>query len=119
MALETLKNINEIAGAQIFQVEVGGAMNRANADGCHIHVYHEDNSIKFHIQQGPIKEVGVNGCQVDSLIDIAVNIIRGLNKKYPCRENSVAITKLEEALMWLEARTKDRTVRGVEGLNKE
>jgi hypothetical protein len=38
-----------------------------------------------------------------------------LNVKMPCRENALAITKLEEALMWLDRRTASRTARGVEG----
>jgi hypothetical protein len=36
-------------------------------------------------------------------------------RKFRCRENSLAITKLEEALMWLEKRTADREARKVEG----
>jgi len=78
-----------------------------------------ENSVKFTVQNGPIKEVGVNGCQIDELIYIATVVIRDLNRQFPCRENSIAITKLEEALHWLDARTKDREDRGVEGLNKE
>lgn len=35
----------------------------------------------------------------------------------PCRENSIAVTKLDEALMWLKKRKEDRTARGVEGTN--
>lgn len=46
-------------------------------------------------------------------------MLEGLNKKYPCRENDMAITKLDEALMCQEERTKDREQRGVEGTNKE
>jgi hypothetical protein len=34
---------------------------------------------------------------------------------FKCRENAIAITKLEEALMWLRKRTQDREIRGVEG----
>ena len=32
------------------------------------------------------------------------------------RERSIAITKLQEALMWLNARTEDRVNRQVEGI---
>ena len=42
-------------------------------------------------------------------------MLKYLNKDYPCRENAITITKLEEALMWQDARTKDRDGRGVEG----
>lgn len=84
-----------------------------------IYVRHDVNSVSFTIQNGPIKKVGVNGCQVDDMIVVAKTIIEGLNQKSPCRENAVAIIKLDEALMWLEARKKDRIERGVEGLNEQ
>ena len=35
--------------------------------------------------------------------------------EFSCRENAVAITKIEEALMWLRKRTDDREARGVLG----
>jgi len=38
-----------------------------------------------------------------------------LQSKFPCRENAIVITKLEESLMWLNKRTADRLKRGVEG----
>jgi hypothetical protein len=62
-----------------------------------------------------VKENGVNGCQVDTVIAASKAILEGLNKNFPCRENAMAITKLDEALLWLEKRTKDREARAVEG----
>jgi hypothetical protein len=56
-----------------------------------------------------------NGTTVEDLIRVAIERLKDLGLKFPSRENSVAITKLEEANMWLEARTKDRINRGVEG----
>lgn len=72
--------------------------------------------IKF--QNGTILEVGVNGVTNEALIAVLVHRLQHLNGKFPCRENSLAITKLEEAAMWLEHRTKDREARGVEGQHK-
>ena len=83
-----------------------------------IYVRNDKNSLSFTLQNGPIKEVGVNGCQVVDVIETAKHIIEELNKKFPCRENAMTITKLDEALMWQEKRTKDRERRGVEGLSK-
>ncbi len=83
-----------------------------------VYVRNDVNSISFTLQNGPVKENGVNGCQVDTLIEAAKAIIEGLNQQFPCRENSIAITKLDEALMWLEKRKKDRIKRNVEGENK-
>ena len=79
------------------------------------------NSIAFTIQNGPVflADVGVNGCQVDTIIEAARLILVGLNKNpHNCRENSMAITKLDEALMWLKKRKEDRVARGVEGTVK-
>jgi hypothetical protein len=56
-----------------------------------------------------------NGTTNEEVLAVLVNRMRYLNDKFPCRENSIVITKLEEALMWLERRTADRSARGVEG----
>lgn len=69
-------------------------------------------------QLGPVKENGVNGLQNEQLIAVLVHRLGVLNKAFPCRENSIAITKLEEARLWLEKRTADRKARGVEGTNQ-
>lgn len=80
--------------------------------------FSDENSL-FHIeiklQSGPISIKGIDGCQIDDVIELCKNIIEGFNKRYPCRENSLVITKLDEALLWLMKRTKDRTKRKVEG----
>jgi len=78
----------------------------------------ETFELKAKIQLNPIKEVGVNGCQIDDVIVFVREFISGLNREFPCRENSIAITKLEEAEMWLKRRKEDREKRGVEGFNK-
>jgi len=73
-------------------------------------------SIKF--QNGPIKNHGVNGCQNEDLLAIVIDRLRGFQTgKFSCRENAIALTKLEESLMWLNKRTRDRIKRGVEGKN--
>ena len=67
-------------------------------------------------QNGPIKEAGINGVMNEDLIAIVIDRMQGFQSgQYACRENAVALTKLEEALMWLRKRTQDREDRGVEG----
>ena len=74
--------------------------------------------VKF--QKGPVQEHGVNGCFNEDLIAIVIDRMRGFQYgDFPCRENAIALTKLEEALHWLDHRTKDRQNRGVEGKFKE
>ncbi len=67
-------------------------------------------------QNGPIKEAGVNGVMNEDLIAIVIDRMRGFQSgDYKCRDNALALTKLEEALMWLRNRTNEREARGVEG----
>lgn len=81
-------------------------------------VHGEKSSVEFTIQSGPIKEFGVNGCQIDDVIAWAKGKIEGFNRAFPCRENAVIITKLDEALLWSLKRKMDREKRNVEGTNK-
>jgi len=57
----------------------------------------------------------VPGTTNEIVLRILINRMQKLNAKFPCRENALAITKLEEALMWLHKRTEDRIERNVEG----
>ena len=116
MALETMRMVHAIGDATVRHL-IGDAMS--SVEDPDIDIDHNTNRITFKIQDGPIKENGRNGCQVDAMIHVARKIVAGLNKKYPCRENSAAITKLDEAMQWLRERTIDRETRGVEGTNAE
>lgn len=82
------------------------------------YVYVATSNVTFTGQRGPIKDAGVNGCQIDTIIEFARKTLEVFNKKFPCRENSLAITKLQEAETLLRERTRDREERGVEGKNE-
>lgn len=70
-------------------------------------------------QEGPIKENGVNGVANEDLLGMVLCRLESFQKsEYKCRENACAITKIEEALMWLRKRTNARVKRGVEGTSK-
>ena len=71
-------------------------------------------------QSGPLAVDGVrrepNGSFVEDIIAAALGRIQHYQaSRFKCRENALAITKLEEALHWLDHRTRDRQMRGVEG----
>lgn len=71
---------------------------------------------KIHFQEGTVKEVGLNGIFIEDLIAICINRLENFqNSDFRCRENAVAITKLEESLMWLRKRTLNRQKRNVQG----
>ena len=105
MALETLKEITSIGEFDVKRVEWRQAPNNF------VEINDNANAITFKLQHGPIKEHGVNGCQVDTIIEAAMMILEGLNEQVPCTETSMAVNKLEEALIWLESRKTDREQR--------
>ena len=134
MALETLKGVMELGGFKVVDMEAlrEEYPNRFNAFGVmdygwyeksirpykFVSIRHDKNSIAFTIQNGPVKEKGVNGCHVDTLIHAAKALLEGFQNKNPCRENACAITKLDEAIHWLDHRTKNRVERKVEGTSQ-
>ena len=74
-------------------------------------------TIRF--QKGPIKETGVNGIHNEDLIHVVLDRLYGFQDTlHACRENAIVITKLEEALHWLNHRTQARQARGVEGTSE-
>ncbi len=71
-------------------------------------------------QNGPIGEVGVNGVTHETLLAVLIDRMRCFQAgPYACRENAIALTHLEEALMWLQRRTVARIKRGVEGTHEK
>lgn len=60
------------------------------------------------------------GVFVESLIEIIVHRLETVNRgDLATRETAIAVTKLQEALMWLEKRSNDRKIRGVEQTYKK
>lgn len=134
MALETLSGIKKIGDFDVIVMDELRTLHpdKFNESGSmdykwfeqnirpnnFVYVRHDVNSLSFTLQNGPVKEVGVNGCQVDTIIEAAKLIVEGLNKQFPCRENAMIITKLDEALMWSLKRKLDRENRNVEGIGK-
>lgn len=76
-------------------------------------------SFQISFQNGPINEVGVNGLTQEVLLAIVADRLRSFQGgPYACRENALALTKIEEAQHWLHSRTLARMNRGVEGTHK-
>jgi hypothetical protein len=72
----------------------------------------------INFQNGPIDEGsnGVNGVQHEDLLAIIIDRLQGFESgPYSCEENAQALMHCEEALRWLNTRTKNRIARKVEG----
>jgi len=71
-------------------------------------------------QNGPLgrdsDRIEPNGAFVETVISAVVARIEYYQaSKFKCRENAIALTHLETALLWLNKRTADREDREVEG----
>jgi hypothetical protein len=101
------------------------AENRLDDEGRPAGGYVSGLGLNITWQNGPLREQGTdepataNGAFVETVIASAIQRIEHYNEtQFRCRENSLAITKLEEALHWLNARTSRRTSQGVEGTHQ-
>lgn len=75
-------------------------------------------------QDGPLAISGQrlepNGAFVEGVLEAALGRLEFYQaSEFRCRENALAITKIEEALHWCQHRTRDREVRGVEGTHEK
>ena len=55
------------------------------------------------------------GTTNEEVLKVLIDRLNCMNEKFPCRENAIALTHIDTALLWLEKRTADRKSRGVEG----
>lgn len=118
MALETLTGVEEIGGFGVNSMSIQDNPNLpSDFVGSPVLIDEDHNIIAFKIQDGPIKEKGTNGCQIDTIIEASKLILDKLNEKFPCEENRMASLHLKDALLFLKKRKEDREARGVEGHN--
>lgn len=81
---------------------------------------HEGQQLRF-IEKAPVQpdsselETVNDGTTNEEVLAMLIDRMQYLQGKFPCRENAIIITKLEESLMWLNKRTSDRITRNVEG----
>jgi hypothetical protein len=69
----------------------------------------------MHFQSGAVPINGVNGITNEILLAILINRTKILDCQYPCTENKLAISHMEDALGILEQRTARRISKGIEG----
>ena len=80
----------------------------------------EGRQFEISFQNGPINENGTNGVTHEVLLAIVADRLRAFQSgQFACRENALALTKLEESMHWLHSRTRARMSRGVEGTSSK
>lgn len=139
MALEVLENVEHIEGVKIIHlygadpdhenhalIERGGGQRESVTWKAYdeirknypISIDHVNNSVAIKLQKGPIKENGVNGCQVADGISLFRHLLSSLNKLYPSSENHISLAALGIVSMADKLRTRNRELRGVEGTSQ-
>ena len=74
----------------------------------------KEQIISFIKREGKEGNLVNAGTTNEEVLEVLIDRMKYLQNKVACRENAIVITKLEEALMWLEKRTKKRINQGVE-----
>lgn len=79
------------------------------------------NVLEISFQRGPRNVEGsIPGVTEMAVIAVVIDRLRGHQAgPYATRENAIALTKCEEALMWMRQRADNRAKRGVLGTNQK
>lgn len=100
------------AGGANHRYEISGFSTENNPS----YVETSEAELTILFQNGSINEAGVNGVTQEVLLAIVADRLRSFQAgPFACRENALALTKIEEAQHWLQSRTLARMRRGVEG----
>lgn len=86
----------------------------------HFTVKRDDEELcHIHFQEGPVKEVGINGVRDEDLLMTVLTRLEAFqSSEFKCNENQEAINGIREALESLQNRTLKRYNRGVEGTSQ-
>lgn len=112
-----LQGLNEV-----LKIEVLDEPGQGNACHCYTITPTVGNAkgIRIDFQNGPLKENPPNGVSNEALLALVEDRLLGFQSgPFACRENAIALTKVQEAMMWLQKRIRDRLARGVEGTNQK
>lgn len=102
-------------GGANHRYEIGGMSTEDNASRGELPA---EGGLVVLFQNGPIKEFGVNGVTQEALIAICIDRLRSFQSgQFANDHNQTALESLESALDDLQARTRARIARGVEGSN--
>jgi len=79
----------------------------------------DDPVIAIDFQLGPVKETGINGCQLADVLDVLIARLEGFQRgPFACVENTATLSFLHGAKRSEAARTARRKAAGTEGTNQ-
>ncbi len=84
-------------------------------DDEYIEKINDKEILKIKFQTGGTATIKKNGIFIEDLLIVAYAKLKEFNDQLPCRENSIALTKIEESILWLTKRKLERQSRDVYG----
>lgn len=75
--------------------------------------------VSFPMQSAPIGDVGLNGLQATDILEWLIGLYKALDASFPCEENKLTISHLEEAHFAQACRTMRRQKAKIEGTYAE
>jgi len=117
----TIAACRQVVSEKDFEVLCLDEPGQGNA--CHEYAVQPTTSSKqfarVSFQNGPIKEAGINGCHQEHLLQIVIDRLQSFQAgEYSNADNANALYHVQTALEALNARTKAREARGVEGTHE-
>ena len=81
----------------------------------------QPKEIIIELQNGPrLEEASIHGAIDSDLLEIVRDRLTGFQQGgFATRENAIALTHIEEALLWMNKRVEDRIERNVLGTNNK
>jgi len=115
--LEVLHDVKEIDGFNVIHIDEDMGIPIPHYLSVHGPVVIDEhlNMIAFRIQKGPINEVGVNGCQIDTIVQAVKYLVVRHDQSHPSPYNTKAIDHLQGVLDAFAERKVERERRKVEG----
>lgn len=106
--------------SHLYAIDTDPAVAQFGRPNTPIGVTHGPGSSLIQFQNGPIKEVGVNGVTDQSLAALLIDRLRGFQAgQYACENNAEALAHLEAYMECSKRRTLARISRGVEGTHQK
>lgn len=114
--LDTIQKHNNLN--QVYAVDEPGA---GNANHTYEVCIQGDEVTTIQFQHGPRLEPNSTLGVLDvDLLEIVRDRLKGFQSgEFSTRENAIALTHIEEALLWMNKRVEDRAARGVLGTNNK
>ena len=111
-------NSHKVVGDKAPQVGIQVLDEAGSGGACHkysLYLPNMDETV-VSFQDGPIKEVGINGLTHESLLAVVIDRLESFQAgDYACHENAMALTYINKGLEVLQLRTMRRLGLGIEG----